>query len=386
MKTLIASLLLVLAACFVPLATAQPAREKEAAKLSDAVTEMESNKPLEATVSAAEQFLRCFSIKVPAGAKSLNIATADATGDIDLLICFNKRPKTLEELEEKCDHVSSTARFNEVFTIDATNTPALAAGTYYIYAGSLQAEGEEEITFTIAAALDAKPALKPREARPYLVTQPAGLQRAMDSCVRLDNEFSTGSGTLVSPKGLILTCSHVIESDDGGHLRKDIFVSVTRDPRKDPVQCYLAETLFVEKALDLALLRIVSDLDGKPVEKPDFPWSPLGDDTRAMLGEELNCLGYPGIGGSRSIYGITLTRGIVAGFIERKGGVQFIKTDALISAGNSGGGAFNAKYELIGVPSEAMHAQDTFESLGYLRPVSAMPEDWRKLIVAEYPK
>jgi S1-C subfamily serine protease len=105
-----------------------------------------------------------------------------------------------------------------------------------------------------------------------------------------------------------------------------------------------------------------------------------------MLGEELNCLGYPGIGGSRSIYGITLTRGIVAGFIERKGGVQFIKTDALISAGNSGGGAFNAKYELIGVPSEAMHAQDTFESLGYLRPVSAMPEDWRKLIVAEYPR
>lgn len=36
-----------------------------------------------------------------------------------------------------------------------------------------------------------------------------------------------------------------------------------------------------------------------------------------MLGEEINCLGYPGIGGSRSIYGITLTRGIAAGFIAR---------------------------------------------------------------------
>ena len=44
MKTLFASLLVVMAACFVPLATAQPAREKEAAKLSDGVTEMENNK------------------------------------------------------------------------------------------------------------------------------------------------------------------------------------------------------------------------------------------------------------------------------------------------------------------------------------------------------
>ena len=387
MKTLLAALVLVLAAAFVPLATAQPrAPEKAAAKLSETITELENNKPVEVTVAEAEHFLRCFTFKVPQNATSLHIATANATGDIDLLICFNKQPKTLDELEEKCDHVSSTARFNEVFTINATNQPPLAAGTYYIYAGSLQAEGEEEITFTIAAALDVKPTLKAHEPKPYLVTKPDALQRAIDTCVRIDSEVSTGSGTIVSPKGLILTCCHVIETEDGGYLKKDIYISVTRDPRKDPVQSYLAETVFVEKALDLALLRIVTDIDGKALEKPSFPFSPLGDDTRLMLGEEINCLGYPGIGGSRSVYGITLTRGIAAGFIDRKGSVQFIKTDALISAGNSGGGAFNAKYELIGVPSEAMHAEGTFESLGYLRPVSALPETWRKLIYEEYPK
>ncbi len=120
-----------------------------------------------------------------------------------------------------------------------------------------------------------------------------------------------------------------------------------------------------------------------PLGNTSFLGYPL---TRAMLGEELNCLGYPGIGGSRSIYGLTLTRGIVAGFIERKGETHYIKTDALISAGNSGGGAFNSKYELLGVPVEAMHAEETFESLGYLRPISAMPESWRKAIWAEYPK
>ncbi|CAG0980301.1 Putative serine protease HhoA [Planctomycetaceae bacterium] len=386
MKTLLACLVLVLAATVMPLVAQPRAPEREAAKLSEAVTALENNKPVDVTVTEAEHFLRCFTFTVPQNAKSLHIATVNATGDIDLMICFNKQAKTLEDLEEKCDHVSSTARFNEVFTINATNEPPLAAGTYYVYAGSLQAEGEEEITFTIAAALDVKPTLKTQEPRPYLVTKPEALQRAIDTCVRIDSEVSTGSGTIVSPKGLILTCCHVIETDDGGYLKKDIYISVTRDPRKDPVQSYLAQTVFVEKALDLALLRIVSDLDGKTIEKPSFPFSPLGDDTRLMLGEEINCLGYPGIGGSRSIYGITLTRGIAAGFIDRKGSVQFIKTDALISAGNSGGGAFNAKYELIGVPSEAMHAEGTFESLGYLRPVSAMPENWRKLIYEEYPK
>lgn len=361
--------------------------DKEAAKLSDSVTELENNKAVDATVTEAEQFLRCFSIKVPASAKSLNIATVGATCDIDLLVCVGKRPKTVEELDEKCDYVGSTPRFNEILTIDAQSEPPLAAGTYYIYAGSLQAEGEAELTFTLAAALDVKPALKQPEQKPYLLTKPDGLQRALDSSVRLDSVASSGSATIVTPKGLLLTCCHVIESEDGkDYLRKGIYVSVTRDPRKDPVQLYLAEPVYVEKSLDLALLRIVSDLDGKPIEKPNFPWSPLGDDTRLMLGEEVNCLGYPGIGGSRSIYGITLTRGIVAGFIERKGETQYIKTDALISAGNSGGGAFNSKYELIGVPAEAMHADETFESLGYLRPVNAMPEKWRKAIWAEYPK
>jgi S1-C subfamily serine protease len=388
MKTILSSLLLLFAATFVPLAIAQPkAPEKDTAKLSDSVTELENNKAIDATVTEAEQFLRCFSIKVPASAKSLNIATVGATCDIDLLVCVGKRPKTVEELDDECDYISSTPRFNEILTIDASSEPALSAGTYYIFAGSLQAEGETELTFTLAAALEVKPTLKQPEQKPYLVTKPDGLQRAIDSSVRLDSEASSGSATIVTPKGLLLTCYHVIETEDGkDYLRKGIYVSITRDPHRDPMQAYLAEPVHVNKDLDLALLRIVSDLDGKPIEKPNFPWSPLGDDTRAMLGEEVNCLGYPGIGGSRSIYGITLTRGYVSGFIERKGDTQYIKTDALISAGNSGGGAFNSKYELLGVPAEAMHADETFESLGYLRPVSAMPESWRKLIYEEYPK
>ena len=360
-------------------------KPQDTTALAGSVTALESNKPVDVTVTESEQFLKCFSIKVLATTKSLNIATAGATADIDLLVCVDEQPKTLDDLEEKAKFISSSARFNEVLTIDAKSEPKLRAGVYYIFAGSLQAEGEAELTFTLAAALDSKPTLKPAIPAARELVKPDALQRAIDASVRLDSEVSTGSATVISPTGLLLTCYHVIEKEND-YLRKDIFVSFTLDPRRDPVQSHLAETVFANKELDLAVLRIVSDIDGNPVSKPSFAWVPLGDVTRLSLDEDLRCLGYPGIGGPRSIYGITVSRGIVSGFIERKGQTKFIKTDALISAGNSGGGAFNTKFELVGVPTEAMHADQTMESLGYLRPVSAIPETWMKLIREEMPK
>lgn len=360
-----------------------PAPER---KLSTQVTELKPGVAIDVTVKQSESYLRAFSIKVPPSAKSLHVVVEDATADIDLILCLGKQPATLDELEEQAEHISSTARFNEVLTLDKDSEPRLKAGTYLIYGGSLQAEVEEEITFRITASLDAAPPRVERKRPPYRVHQPEGLQRAIDASVRLDSEVSTGSATVVTPTGLLLTCYHVLESEGGGYLQKGVYVSFTHDPRRDPVQSHLAETVHVDKSLDLALLRIVSDLDGNEVKRPAFAWAPLGNPGDLMLDDEIRCLGYPGIGGSRSIYGITLSRGIVAGFLERKGQVQFIKTDALISAGNSGGGAFNSKFELIGVPTESMHADETMESLGYLRPVSALPEKWRKLIYDEYPK
>jgi hypothetical protein len=63
-------------------------------------------------------------------------------------------------------------------------------------------------------------------------------------------------------------------------------------------------------------------------------------------------LGYPGLGGNT----LTLSQGLVSGFLdEDNDGVQeWIKTDAEVNEGNSGGLATNARWEFIGVPSVAV--------------------------------
>ena len=48
--------------------------------------------------------------------------------------------------------------------------------------------------------------------------------------------------------------------------------------------------------LDLAVMRIVSGLDGRPVSKLDLPSVPVGDSDALELGDTLSIFGYPGIG------------------------------------------------------------------------------------------
>jgi uncharacterized protein YkwD len=75
--------------------------------------------------------------------------------------------------------------------------------------------------------------------------------------------------------------------------------------------------------------------------------------TEPEVGEDIFVIGFPSIGGSS----ITVSKGVVSGFTQ-DAGVTWIKTDASISGGNSGGAAVNSKGELIGVPTMASSGED----------------------------
>ena len=113
---------------------------------------------------------------------------------------------------------------------------------------------------------------------------------------------------------------------------------------------YVADLLVVDPFLDLAVVQIAADLDGAAVQV-DLPYLRLGDSQEIGLGDQLRVLGYPGIGGDT----ITLTSGTVSGFTEERDidGRAWIKTDATISGGNSGGSAVDADGNLVGVPTIA---------------------------------
>lgn len=166
----------------------------------------------------------------------------------------------------------------------------------------------------------------------------------------------TGSGTIVDAGGLILTNAHVVARDEVCDY-ETLTVGLTHDPDVPAEPEYVVEVVAFDPVLDLAAVQIVSDLDGNPVDTA-FPHVAIGDSDTVQLGDELRLLGYPGIGG----HTITLTRGVVSGFVAEQNvdpNRAWIKTDATVSGGNSGGTAVNADGELIGVPTLAGSGPDT---------------------------
>lgn len=169
--------------------------------------------------------------------------------------------------------------------------------------------------------------------------------------VRSGGDFDpvwSGSGTIISPEGLILTNAHVVDERYGEYT--DLGIAVLETSDQPPDLAYLAEITAVDYGLDLAVIRIVSDLDGNPVSL-EMPFVAVGNSDEVEIGDPLRILGYPGIGGET----ITFTEGAVSGFISDRSveGRAWIKTDAAIAGGNSGGLGANETGELIGVPTLA---------------------------------
>ena len=177
------------------------------------------------------------------------------------------------------------------------------------------------------------------------------------------DEMNGGSGSVVNPRGYILTNFHVVEGGD------TLVIGVnTADQNEPPQATYLAEIVDWDADLDLALLQVVSREDGGalPVSL-DLPAVPLGDSDTLHIGDAITILGFPDVGGAT----VTLSRGAVAGF-HPDGGIArgWIKTDAEISPGNSGGVAINEAGKLIGVPTFVSAEARTLGRIGGLRPIS----------------
>ncbi len=162
-----------------------------------------------------------------------------------------------------------------------------------------------------------------------------------------DQITCTGSGTIVAADGIVLTNSHVIaQSPICPHDR--IGVAVTDRPEQPPLLTFEADLLVNDPELDLAVVRIARTLDGAPVAQ-EFPTVEIGDSDNLSLGDRLRVIGYPGIGGET----VTFTEGTISGFVSVPGfgDRSWLKTDATISGGNSGGLAVDGDGFLVGIPT-----------------------------------
>ena len=192
----------------------------------------------------------------------------------------------------------------------------------------------------------------------------------------------SGSGTIISSDGLILTNAHIASPHAPGltllygspvllaEPTPDEFrIALVESADQPPIESYLAEVVNADGVLDLALLRIVSNIDGDPVDANglELPFVELGDSGEVQLGDSIRIFGFPGVGGET----ITLTQGTVSGFESQDpvGDRVWIKTDSDISHGNSGGLAVNEAGQIIGVPTRGESGQGD-EILGRLSSIN----------------
>lgn len=178
-------------------------------------------------------------------------------------------------------------------------------------------------------------------------------------------EIGSGSGTIIDPRGLIVTNFHVV-----GHKESDTFYNpdqlveiwLTHELNQPPVLSYYAQVVAADPDADLAILRIVRMGSGvSPAECLNLPTIPLN---YADLGveESIKAVGYPSFGDAT----ITITTGKTAGYwgIDRSGygeqhsKYQALKVTAPLSHGVSGGALLNDANELVGVPTFGIQDKD----------------------------
>ncbi|HLU83339.1 MAG TPA: trypsin-like peptidase domain-containing protein [Trueperaceae bacterium] len=213
----------------------------------------------------------------------------------------------------------------------------------------------------------------PREVR-------LNILEAVVQIIPYDEEAGTlvnwsGSGTIISPSGYVLTNYHVA-GDLDRRIYYDWHAIFMTDPdfTDQPPEFYFwARYIAGDPTHDLAILKIEEWYDEEPIAADFlFPHVTVGDSNQLLPGDNITIVGYPGISGST----VTFTAGLMSGWLGEdfeSGGKQWIKTDAKISHGNSGGGAFDENGNLIGVPTAGRtvkYDELDVEDQAYVRPIS----------------
>jgi S1-C subfamily serine protease len=191
-------------------------------------------------------------------------------------------------------------------------------------------------------------------------TYPNAVARAFDSTVMVvaadlvDGRLRPrggGSGVVVGADGSILTNYHVIHDKDG--RLHDVFVIGRFSLPDHAPQLWCAgrpNRSKLQRELDLALIKCDLDLDGRawtPTSGTVWATLPEARTADVKMGQRLWVLGYPDVGGG----GLTLSEGQVEGWTGEDGaaGKDFIKTDASITHGNSGGPVVDDHGRLVGI-------------------------------------
>lgn len=203
----------------------------------------------------------------------------------------------------------------------------------------------------------------------------------------------SGSGSIISETGLILTNAHVGDPDAPGQSSSEddpafLAVSLTTGDDDAPAEAlYRANPIVSDGYLDVAVLQINADIDGDEIDPAelDLPEPlPIGDSDAVRTGDRIIALGYPAIGNvtAQGDRPLTVTAGVVSTFqADPVVGTDrgSIDSDVRLGSGNSGGPSINESGEMIGlntrvITADSMDAGSITQGSALIVPVNLAEE------------
>ncbi len=237
--------------------------------------------------------------------------------------------------------------------------------------------GDSPLAYAETAAEATEPASDPSPAI-YVAQKNAnsvvGILTNTEVWDRTTNEVTAqtlaqGSGVVIAEGGYVVTNHHVIEDGTAYQVLM---------PSGDKVD---AELVGYDSSTDLAVLKVDDEYADQltPVS--------VGSIDDLQVGATVVAIGNPG----GEVLANTVTQGVVSA-LERNNvhasntsrRINYIQHDAAINSGNSGGGLFNYKGELIGINTlkygGSAYSTVTFEGLGFAIPVDTVVDIATQLI------
>jgi hypothetical protein len=213
-------------------------------------------------------------------------------------------------------------------------------------------------------------------------------RRAVRAAVKITAEgpggqVSAGSGSIIDARGYVLTNFHVIGRTNPGdgapgtffNPQNEVRLAMVTSARADAQERFIGRVVRADMRLDLALIRIVSEVGSGPIpESRRFPSVPLATTARLRPGSRLFAFGFP-----LGVRTINVTSGEMSGFqMNSREQVAWIRTDAEFNPGNSGGMLVDRQGRLVAVPTAVLSGRGTLEPIELARPVERIPEGWRR--------
>lgn len=213
-------------------------------------------------------------------------------------------------------------------------------------------------------------------------------RRAVRAAVKItaetpSGETSTGSGSVIDARGYVLTNFHVVgytQPGDGApgtlfNPNNEVRLAMVSSARDTAEERYIGRVVRADTRLDLALIRIVSEVGGGPVpQSRRFPTIPIATTAQLRPGSRLFAFGFP-----LGVRTINVTSGEMSGFhMNSRDQVAWIRTDAEFNPGNSGGMLLDRHGRLVAVPTAVLSGRGTLEPIELARPVERIPDEWRR--------